>query len=135
METINEYDKQAEDFLTKTGTTFKAIFNRMGKHFPGDAQARSIWDIVLQNERYTYSFTFGQSIAAGKEEPRPYSVLACLEKYEVSELADFLEEFGYLESGEAAKRGIEIHPRVVEEYENVCKLWTEEEIEELQEIQ
>ncbi len=67
MEQSNEYDKQAEQFLQDTGTTFKADFLTHGIYFDGDKDKRDIYQITLvQGERF-YSFKFGQSInASGK---------------------------------------------------------------------
>ena len=63
MEEINEYEKQANSFLEKTGTTFKAVFSKHGKHFSDDKEDRDIYDITLTRGERVYPFKFGQSIA------------------------------------------------------------------------
>jgi hypothetical protein len=59
---INEYEKQANDFLEKTGTTFKAEFLKFDFHFAGDKEKRDIYKITLFRGSRSYSFEFGQSI-------------------------------------------------------------------------
>ena len=59
----NEYNKQAEDFLKKIGTTFKAEFVKHDKHFADDKENRDIYKITLTRGERVFSFNFGQSIA------------------------------------------------------------------------
>jgi hypothetical protein len=62
MTTVNEYNKQANDFLTKTNTSFKAEFLKYDLHFEGDKDKRNIFKITLSNNKHSYSFNFGSSI-------------------------------------------------------------------------
>lgn len=64
--------------------------------------------------------------------PTAYDVLACLQKYGVGTFEDFCSEFGYDTDSRNVKK---TYKAVVKEYNNVCKLWSDEEIEQLQEIQ
>jgi hypothetical protein len=66
------------------------------------------------------------------ETPTSYDVLTCLQKYDVGSFEDFCSDFGYDEDSRKAEK---IYKAVCKEYENICKLWSDEEIEELQEIQ
>ena len=59
---MNEYTKQAKDFLETTKTSFKAEFNRHGLHFPDDKDTRDIYKITLSRSGRTFTFGFGQSI-------------------------------------------------------------------------
>ncbi len=63
--------------------------------------------------------------------PSEYSVLACLTKYDPESFEDFCSEFGYDEDSRNAER---TYNAVVEEWQNVCMIWTDDEIEELWEI-
>jgi hypothetical protein len=65
------------------------------------------------------------------EEPTAYDILACLQKYDVGSFEDFCSEFGYDEDSKTAEK---IYKAVCKEFDNVCKIWTDEEIELLQEI-
>lgn len=68
--------------------------------------------------------------------PTVYDILACLQKYDVGSIDDFMSEFGY-EVNEWAdvKRIQNIYNAVVKEYNDVCRCFTEEQIEAMQEIQ
>jgi hypothetical protein len=59
---MNEYEKQAADFLKLTGTEFKAEFLRHGKHFDSDTESRDIYNITLKKGGREYQFNFGQSL-------------------------------------------------------------------------
>lgn len=79
---------------------------------------------------------FGGSLMDLKEvkgtPPTAYDVLTCLQKYDVGSFEDFCSEFGYDTDSRSAKK---TYKAVVKEFDNVCKLWSDEEIEQLQEIQ
>lgn len=64
--------------------------------------------------------------------PTAYDVLSCLQKYDVGTFENFCSEFGYSEDSRTAEK---VYKAVCEEYLNVCKLWSDSEIEELAEIQ
>ncbi len=65
------------------------------------------------------------------EAPTAYDVLACLTKYDVGTLENFCGEFGYdLDSKKAEKT----YSAVKKEFADVQRLWTDSEIELLQEI-
>ncbi|MCP5060589.1 MAG: hypothetical protein GY937_28165 [bacterium] len=170
---MTEYDKQANDFLEKTGTTFKAEYVKTGRYFDDDNQDRDIYNITLKCKGRPYAFKFGQSIACsgryhkygsakrgmsqgrqvkGKwispreaigehktwdkntnfEVPRPYSVLSCLQKYEVGTFPEFCSDFEYDTDSRKAEK---IYKAVIDEYNNLKMLYTDDELEELQEIQ
>lgn len=74
--------------------------------------------IIIKNEHYS--------------EPNEYDVLACLTKYDPETFEDFCSEFGYDEDSRKAEK---IYQAVREEYQNVAMLWSDEEMEELMEIQ
>ena len=63
--------------------------------------------------------------------PTAYDVLACLTKNDPGTFEDFCSEFGYDEDSRKAEK---IYNAVLDEWRNVCALFTDEEIEQLQEI-
>jgi hypothetical protein len=67
-----------------------------------------------------------------KAVPSEYDVLACLEKYDVGTFEDFCSEFGYDEDSRTAER---IYIAVIKEYKDLTRIFTEEQMEELSEIQ
>ena len=132
MET--NYEKQAADFLRKTGSTIEIKFSHNGKHFDNDKQTRDIYKVTISKGERSYTFNFGQSIAKSgtNEAPTPYDVLSCLQKYDIGSFEDFCNEFGYDSDSRAAEK---TYNAVREEWLNVCRIWNDSEIEELQEIQ
>ena len=67
-----------------------------------------------------------------KAVPNEYDVLACLEKYDPGTFEDFCSEFGYDEDSRTAEK---IYIAVINEYKNLTRIFTEEQMEELREIQ
>ena len=65
METT-DYNKQANDFLHKTDSVFKAELIKNDFHFDGDEQKRDIYKITLSRGVREYTFDFGQSINDSK---------------------------------------------------------------------
>lgn len=64
---ISEYEQQAQDFLSKTGTTFEAVFSKYGKHFDTDTDKRDIYEITLKRGNREFKFKFGQSLNCSME--------------------------------------------------------------------
>jgi len=67
--------------------------------------------------------------------PTAYDVLACLQNYEVGDLDDFLSEFGYeIKKPGDLRKFQKIHLAVYEEWHNVSRFFSTQELNELQEI-
>lgn len=170
-----DYEKQANDFLSKTNTKISSKYIKNDFYFEGDENVRDIYEITITRGSRKIVFTFGNSVVNsqyyndkrydgertyslnGKERtggysildiekykkegmeleliqgtpPTNYDILSCLQKCEVGTFEDFCREFGYDEDSMSSKR---IYIVVCKEYDNVCKIWSDEEIEELQEI-
>ena len=70
-----------------------------------------------------------------KAVPTEYSILACLTKYDVGSMDDFMHEFGYeIKCVEDMTNFINTYNAVVKEYNDVRRCFTEEQIEALWEI-
>lgn len=66
-ETMNDYEKQANDFLEKTGTNLTVTCIRYGKHFRTDTENRFIYSFTLERNGRKYTSTFGESLAHAYE--------------------------------------------------------------------
>lgn len=134
----NDYIKQAEEFLKDTKTEFKADFFKHGLHFEDDKDQRDIYKISLIRGERVYNFKYGQSVNDSscfpeeRTKPTAYDVLTCLTKYNPFTFEDFCGAFGYDEDSRKAEK---VYKAVVEEWENIKILYSDEEIEKLQEIQ
>lgn len=135
----SEYDKQAREFMEKTGTTFKAILIGHDKYCPDDKESRDIYQIVLVRGEKTWTFRFGQSLSnsgkslddrRGRKAPKPYDVLACITKYDPDTFGDFCDECGYDNDSIKAHK---IYLDVQKEWKK-CERMFGDVIEELREI-
>jgi hypothetical protein len=127
MNTIDE--KQALAFLEKTGCKMEINFKENRKYFPNDKEPRDVYEIKITRGREKWSFEFVNSIYNTGIKPTSYDVLACLTKYEVGTFDDFCDKFGYDFDSEKSEK---TYNAVKEEWLNVCRIWNQEEIEELQ---
>lgn len=59
---MSRYEKQANDFLEKTGTTFKAEFIAHKKHFQDDEDERDVYLITFEKNGRAKTLEFGQSL-------------------------------------------------------------------------
>jgi hypothetical protein len=133
---MSEYQKQANEFLSKNHITFKAKFLKNDYHFQEDKNTRDIFNVTFSREGKRFSLRFGQSInestGNGDNLPTPYDVLACIQKYEVGSFENFCGDFGYdIDSRPAEK----IYKGVSKEWEKVNSFFSESELAELKEIQ
>jgi hypothetical protein len=125
------YQQQANDFATATGTKLKINHTEHGKHFADDKQDRYIFNCTLTRNGKRYTFNFGQSIAAGNTPPTMYDVLTCLTKYNPETFVHFCREYGYdFDSINALKT----YKAVQREFKGVNRLFNDV-LEQLQEIQ
>lgn len=110
----NEYDLQAENFAKKYNVKLSIIGDpEYRKYFAGDKDSRYVFKLRLKKNKLSYTFSFGQSIAAGAEYPKLYDVLSCLTKYDPESFENFCSEFGCDQDSRKAERT----------YKAVCKEW------------
>lgn len=57
------YEKQATDFLEKTGCTMEITFKENRKYFPDDKETRDVYEIKITRGIRVWVFEFGNSIA------------------------------------------------------------------------
>ena len=172
------YEKQAMDFLEKTGCKMTITYKENRKYFPGDKETRDVYDVKIERGTRKFKFELGNSMknseffavygkakypipASFREKsnseialyvkrnlqfdfgtakadhivrpvkPSEYSILACLTKYDPESFENFCKEFGYDEDSRTTER---TYNSVVKEWQNVCMIWADNEIEELREI-
>ena len=132
-----DYNKQAKDFLEKANAKMKIEFIGMDVNkLWNETQSRNCYCIVIKTKLGQYTFKFWDSIYNTRNniEPTEYDILACLEKYDVGTFQDFCNEFGYDEYEEINKTK-RIYNLVRRQYENLCRIFTDEQMEMLREIQ
>lgn len=127
-----DYEQQAEDFLAKTSTRMEVQPAGKRKYFPDDEKERAVFTITLIRQNGSYSFEFGQSIAAGSKKPRAYDVLACIEKSDPGTFEDWCSGFGYSTD---SRKALETYLHCQNQYASLSRLFTSEQLTLLQEIQ
>ncbi len=130
----NEYEVNAANMANKMGVTLSLKLLKRAKYFQSDDEDRDIYEITMVRGPHTFVFTFGQSISDTRTNTPPsiYSILACLQKYEVGTLEEFCNEFGY----DSDSRKVEnTYKSVANEYAEMAKMFTPDELEILSEIQ
>lgn len=133
---FSKYEIQANEFAQKYNISLKCKHLKYGKHFADDTANRHIFKCMLihkdgQSERQ-YTFNFGQSINSGNTPPTLYDVLTSLEKYDVGAFEDFCSEFGYDNDSIKSEK---VYKAVVNEYENMLRVFGADILEEMREIQ
>ena len=128
----NEYNKYAKECLKKCNTIMTTEYYMHDKYFKDDKDKRDIYNITLKNNKGIWTFTFGQSINNTGISPTEYDIITCLTKYDPGKFQEFCSEYGYEEDSRKAER---VYQAVSEEWKMVRKLFTDEEIGYLQEIQ
>lgn len=152
---MNEYIKQATEFLQKTYSKMKIEYvglavNKEWK----EKEKRCLYEITLTSPRGSMIFNFWDSIrntkirtmpfdlynvqankelAAKKKAavPSVYDVLACLTKCDPGTFEDFCSDYGYDEDSRTAER---VYFAVQKEYAQITRLFTPDQMEELAEI-
>ena len=87
---------------------------------------------------YNEKVRFQKELKAKRAEaiPTEYDILACLLKYDVGSMDDFMYEFGYeIKCTKDMTDFINTYNAVVKEYQDICRCFTPEQIEAMQEIQ
>jgi hypothetical protein len=125
------YQQQANDFATATGTKLKINRSKYGNYFAHDKENRHIFNCTLTRNGKRYTFNFGQSIAAGNTPPTMYDVLTCLTKYNPETFEHFCREYGY---DFGSINALKTYKAVQREFNGVNRLFADV-LEQLQEIQ
>ncbi len=136
----SEYDLQADKFLKETNTTLEIRESGIQKLANWQPHGTH-YQVKLSNAKSSYIFDFWDSYATLEENrnkmkqhwkrPTAYDILASLDGYEPNDnIDDFASDFGYTKPSEALR----VWEAVKEQYKELCKLFTEEELEKLREI-
>lgn len=133
MET--DYQKQANDFLTRNNLTLKIEYKETGLYFAGDKEERNIYTFTLRNKttKKSYKAKFGDSIhnTYSGNEPNNYDILACLNPYDFRDFEEFCSNFGYNEDSRQAEKA---YKAVCKEYAGLTRVLNEDQRNQLNEI-
>ena len=123
-------NNQAKEFLANCGATMIITYLDCEVNQSwGDNVERNTYRATIKTPMGTMWVKFWDSINNTQKGcmPEEYDILACLQKYDVGSFEDFMCEFGCEDR--------KTYKAVCREYEKVCRCFTPEQIELLQEIQ
>lgn len=131
---VSKYQQQALDFLEKTQTLIAIEFQYKGPYFDDEKENRNVYKISLKRNGKIWAFRFGQSIEKSERNipPTAYDVLSTLTKYDPGTFEDFCSGYGYDPDSRKAEK---TYFAVQKEYAELCKMFNEQEREEMAEIQ
>lgn len=136
---MTDYERKAKDFLFDCRAEMIIVYD--GKALNPD------WEDTVPRNKYRFTITtpfgsmegtFWDSLDNTRKgiKPTEYDILACLEKYDVGTIDDFVSEFGYeVHKWSDVKRIENTYNAVVREYNDLCRIFTPEQMERLREIQ
>lgn len=135
---MTDYQKQAQDFLDKCNANMTiTLVCRMRNDKWNDTQTRNRYEVTLSTPKGTMVFPFWDSIINTQHHQRPskYTILACLEKYDVGSIDDFFNAFGWeINSGSDVIKFLDTYNETVKQYRDLCRIFTPEQMEMLREI-
>lgn len=141
---MTNYDKMAKDFLKDCNASIKMLY--VGR------EVNSLWNESVERDSYIVNIstpkgnmqvkfwdslynTQRNKINKIRKIPTEYDVLSCLTTYDVGDFEDFLNDFEYeIKAKGDLKRFYKTYLLVKQENEDIHRIFTESQIEQLQEI-
>ena len=149
---MNQYDKQASDFLAVTSTRLSFIF--AGQNVPrwGDTPVNTFYATLTRkkdvfrsdSDEIGVSIQYFDSIHNTEKSnqsntvsyPSSYDFLACLDQFVPSDLQEFIDDFGYEYSCEKERdKVVATHKACLEQQEKLNLIFNAAELDLLAEIQ
>ena len=135
---MSEYTLKANKFLAKNNIRFSVLETFVGVcEWDGKVHFKHKVRFYNRNTKKSMTLTFTSSLRdyeTGNMEVTAYDVLACLTKYEVGSLDDFVSDFGYtIDSLESFRKTEKTWKAVKHEYKGVLRVFGDC-MEELQDI-
>ena len=137
---MTDYQQQALDFLKEAEATMTITRNGSVDGFPFDDKdtlPHRRYKVTIERNGSSYTFPFYGSYADWQKDrdPNEYDILACVEKYDVGTMADFVEEFGYkIVDRKSFLRVEKIWTRCKDQYRSLKTMFGPELMEKLCEI-
>ena len=137
---MTDYEKQALDFLKDANAEMKIEYEKDIDGFPFDDKdtlPHRKYNVTLSCNDKQYKFPFYGSYIdwVQKKDPDEYSILAWLMTYDVGEMADFVDDFGYvIKDRKSFLRAEKAWESCKEQYNTLKSMFSEEMFERLQEI-
>lgn len=154
---MDEQQQSAVNFLSRSNAkmTIRYVGRDINKMW-NESESRDKYSVSIKTPRGRMNITFWDSlyntrknkkaliynfddfINANNEpqtKPSCYDILSCLTKYDVGTLEDFMSEFGYdADNREEEWRVKSVYNATRKEYDDLCRIFSDEELEQLREI-
>lgn len=133
---MTNYEQQAVEFLKKADAKIKIEFvgfaiNRQWN----EKEKRPLYNVTISTPKGEMNFDFWDSIHNTEEKKaanlNEYDILACLTKYDPGTFEDFCFDYGYDTDSRSAEK---LYFSVCNEYHNLCRIFTADQMDELSEI-
>ena len=142
---MSEYDQKALEFLNACPAELEIHYaGTAPNHLWNDTKSRDRYSFVIRTQKGIMSGIFWDSLDNTKKrkifdkahkKPGAYEILSCLQKYDVGSLEDFVSEFGYVpQNAKDFTRIPRIYRATAQEYEDLCRIFTPEQLMLLREI-
>lgn len=131
-----DYQNQAREFLNSCPATMSITYVDKVR-VAWDKYPHAMYTFVIKTQRGQMTGNFYNSRHNTEEgiKPTEYDILACLEKYDIGNMDDFMYEFGYeIHCVEDMTNLISTYNTVVKEYNDVRRCFTEEQIKAMRDI-
>lgn len=131
----SEFKKEFENYRKQIAEYNEKIKRKKLRGWVNGMDERALWDHACikisearrKAEKETELFEQSTEI----KHPSAYDVLACLQKYEVGTFENFCADFGY---DTDSRKAVRTYKAVRKEWNNLRKLFTDDQLTELQEI-
>lgn len=136
---MNEYEKQAQDFLRDTGTKMTVVRKGTTTEFI-KGMTNEIYRVTLKNNNHSYTFDFHNSAHAFQNNLKltAYDVLASLPVYIFADYDDYCADLGYTaycdESGNKIKESKKAYNAVIKQGNELTSLFDDDQLNQLAEI-
>lgn len=137
----SEYDRQAREFLSRSGTEMEIKFEGIVNGFPfdpSDTMTHRFYHVYMKrgSARFSTPFYGSHADAIKGKDPSEYDILSCLQSGDVADtVEEFAREFGYvIDSSDEFMRVRKIWKQCKTQYEKLTKFFGDEWMAELQEI-
>lgn len=134
----SKYKEQGEAFLTETNTTLEVVeaVPQKSPLWAKDQNHGIHYSVKLSNKNGSYTFDYWDSIANKekviKRKPNAYDILTSVNPDDSQDFAEFCANYGYDENSRTAEK---TYNAVMEQSNNIRRLFSIDEIDALQYIQ
>ena len=143
---MDAYLKEAIKILNDIGCKYKITYGGWDNNpLWTEKEKRDFYFVNLETSKGEIEFKFWDSIfntdlrhfkrrgdRRKLKQPNIYDVMSCVTKYDPGSFEDFCWEYGY---DDDSIRDLKVYKAVCEEWQKMCQIFTEEDMEKLREIE